>query len=320
MRGLEQRHPRPPVRGVVARGVEQARQQQRPHHAQLLAERVLDPQRLHVRDPQLAERLRRGEALRDRPQQPVVAEQVLDRAARLAAGQLPDGPLPGGQRRGQLSRPWIRATSSIRSASRWTSESRQGGTVTPSSSSASRPRRSRAARGSPAPLLRDALAEQASPSARAAAAPRAARPAGIRVDRPRHEPRSAELHHQPRGEPLRSHGQLRVQLLLEARRRLGPQPEGLRGPHDVRAHQLAASISTRVVESDISEICAAHDAGDPLGPRRRTRAPSPARSVRSTPSRVAIVSPLRARRTTIRAAAHLVEVERVQRLPGQSIT
>ena len=44
MRGLEQRHAGAAVGGVVARGVEQPGQEQRAHHAVVLAERVVDPQ------------------------------------------------------------------------------------------------------------------------------------------------------------------------------------------------------------------------------------------------------------------------------------
>ena len=40
------------VGGVVVRGVEQPGQEQRAHHAQVLAQRVLDPQRLDVGEPQ----------------------------------------------------------------------------------------------------------------------------------------------------------------------------------------------------------------------------------------------------------------------------
>ena len=55
------------------------------------------------------------------------------------------------------------------------------------------------------------------------------------VDRPRHQLRPAELDQQPRGDPLRPHAQLRVQLLLEPRGGLRAQPEQTRGAEDVGA-------------------------------------------------------------------------------------
>ena len=54
VRGLEQRHAGAAVRGVVARGVEQPGQQQRTHHAVVLAERVVDPQHGLVAEAQPA--------------------------------------------------------------------------------------------------------------------------------------------------------------------------------------------------------------------------------------------------------------------------
>ena len=53
------------------------------------------------------------------------------------------------------------------------------------------------------------------------------------VDRARDEPRAADLDHQPRGDPLRAHRQLGMQLLLEAVGRLGAQAELARGAQDV---------------------------------------------------------------------------------------
>ena len=169
VRRLEQRDLRAPVRGVVARRVEQARQQQRPHHAQVLAQRVLEPQRLDVRRAAAAPSVsRRGEAVRDRLEQAAVAQHVLEPPAqRLAAAS-------AARRLAVARAAWSaacrgrgsRATSSIRSASRCTSASRQGGTAT-SHFVAGPPRhaRSRAARGSPRPRPRDALARAASRSA-----------------------------------------------------------------------------------------------------------------------------------------------------------
>ena len=186
----------------------------------------------------------------------------------------------------------MRATSSIRSASRCTSASRQGGTV-------AQPLRRRRARSRAASRIAVDLAPSGSrsPSSRSmrswrSPTTRGAAGLGIDVDRAGHEPRAAQLDHQPRRQPLAGDRQLGVQLLLEARRGLGAQPERLRGAHDVRAdpgghlHQHA-----RGLVRDLRDL-AAHDPGDAaraLGVARP--APSRSRSVRSTSSSVVIVSP-----------------------------
>ena len=97
----------------------------------------------------------------------------------------------------------------------------------------SKPRRSRIPLDASASSTR--VAEQLA-HALAAAAARSRGGAGLRVhvDRARHHARPAQLHHQPRRQPLGGDRLLGMQLLLEARRRLAAQPERLRGAHDVR--------------------------------------------------------------------------------------
>ena len=79
---------------------------------------------------------------------------------------------------------------------------------------------------------------------------------------PGHQPRAGQLDHQPRGEPLGGERLLGVQLLLEARRRLGAQAERLRRLEHVRPdpgrglHQHA-----RGRLRDLGDL-AAHDPGD----------------------------------------------------------
>ena len=65
--------------------------------------------------------------------------------------------------------------------------------------------------------------------------------------------------------------------------------------------QVAASISTRVVESETSEIWPPMIPAIPLGPSPSHTSAASELKVRSTSSSVAIVSPSRARRTSMRA-------------------
>ena len=78
--------------------------------------------------------------------------------------------------------------------------------------------------------------------------------------------------------------------------------------------QVAASISTRVVESDISEIWPPITPAMPLGPSASHTSAMSELKVRSTPSSVVIFSPSCGAPDDDPAPAHLVEVERVQRL------
>ena len=64
--------------------------------------------------------------------------------------------------------------------------------------------------------------------------------------------------------------------------------------------QVAASISTRVVLSDTSEIWPPMIPAIPLGPSPSQTSAASELKVRSTSSSVTIVSPSRARRTSIR--------------------
>ena len=219
---------------------------------------------------------------------------------------------------GSLSRPWMRATSSIRSASRCTSASRQGGTVTAIRAVLRRGAGSRAGRGCPPPARGRCARRAAAPCARAAARPsRGSIGLGIRVDRAGHEPGAGQLHHQPGGEPLAGHRELRMELLLEPRRRLRAEAELARGAHDVgpdpggHLHQHPG----RVVR-DLGDLARPSPRRCRSAPPRRTPAPSGSRSVRSTSSSVVIFSPSFALRTTIRLPAHLVEVEGVHGLAG----
>ena len=210
----------------------------------------------------------------------------------------------------------MRATSSIRSASRCTSLSRQGGTRQPLVRAHSKPSRSRMPSTCPrrpraSPSSRSIRSRRSgttrgcgraagrrrpcpAPGARRTARPSAARPAAAR--------------------PIACSG---WSCFSKRARRLGAQPERLRGPHDVRPdpggrlHQHA-----RGLVGDLGDL-AAHDPGDARSaPRRRRPAPSRTSNARSTSSSVTIRSPSLARAHDDAPAAHLVEVERVQRLAG----
>ena len=266
---LEQRDRGAAVRRVVAGRVEQARQQQRAHHALLLAERVLEPEHRLVAEAQRA-RARAARRTRRRCTRTArgrAAGPPARRRSRWLGVSRPTAARRAGSVVGSLSRPCTRATSSIRSASRCTSLSRQGGTVTPtrpSSARGSKPSRSR--------IPRSLVA--AGCSSRAAAPMRSRRSSAergdcglrVHVDRARHEARPAQLDHQARREPLGGDRLLGVQLLLEARGRLGAQPERLGGPHDVRPdpggrlHQHAGGVVGHL------RHLAAHDPGDPARP------------------------------------------------------
>ena len=88
---------------VVTRGVEQPGQEQWPHHAVVLAERVFEPQHGLVGEAEPAERLGGGEAVGDALVQAAVAEEILDPAAQaLAVREAPDRALARGQGGGEL--------------------------------------------------------------------------------------------------------------------------------------------------------------------------------------------------------------------------
>ena len=215
----------------------------------------------------------------------------------------------------------MRATSSMRSASRVTSLRRKCGTVTSRPSSPSATREAEARAGS-RPGARARSRAPSSPSTLRVA--QADRRAGRRRRRRRRScpgtrraPR--QLDHQPRGDDLRLHRLLGREALLEARGRLAAQPEPLRGAVDVRAvpgrdlHQHA-----RRVVVDLGAR-AAHDAGDrrrPVGvvddAASRRRACAPASS-----SVVDLLAVARAAHDEP-PAGDAVEVEGVQRLAGRA--
>ena len=150
----------------------------------------------------------------------------------------------------------MRATSSIRSASRCTSAvAPVGHGHREHCPRRPRPRTPATSRIRSHRPRRDRLAEQPQRPAPGAAPRHAARPARGRRRSARHQPRAAQLHHQPRRQPLRRRGaargaaasrtastpRVRRPSAFEVRRMLGPT-------------QVAASISTRVVLSETSDI------------------------------------------------------------------
>ena len=307
--------PRPCAR-VVACGVEQAREQQRTHQALVLAERILKREHaLLAGQAESIDGVRRDERVGDALVEAAVAQQVLETPAQaLARGEPPDRRAARRQRGRRLWSPWIRATSSIRSASRCTSLSRQGGTTQPPSPR-SNPSRSRISS-----TLSGAISRPSSLEIRSWRSGRRGRRLRVYVHRPRHHARAAQVDHQPCRQPLGRDRLLGVQLLLEASRRLGAQPQRLRGPHDVRPdpggrlHQHA-----RGRLRDLGDL-PAHDPGDA------------ARAIRVADERhlgregtLGVVERDHAlalgRAADVDApAAHLVEVEGVQRLRLVSIT
>ena len=220
---------------------------------------------------------------------------------------------------GRSSNPSIRATSSIRSASRVTSVRRQCGTLTSRPSPAS---------ATPKPSaredLRAALARRsAAPSSAATRASRRRTTAGRRpgtadVDRPGPgvAPHSSII--SARGDGLRLERLLGRQALLEAGAGLAAQAEPPRGAVDVRPvpgrdlHQHAG----RAVVRPRSARRPSRRRSTSARRRRRSRTTSGSRTC-STSSSVVIRSPSAARRTTRCAARDAVEVEGVQRLAGQ---
>ena len=84
--------------------------------------------------------------------------------------------------------------------------------------------------------------------------------------------------------------------------------------------QVAASISTRVVESDTSEISPPMIPAIPLGPSASQTSATSGSKARSTPSSVAIVSPSAARRTIIREPRTRSRSKACRGWPTASIT
>ena len=212
VRRLEQRDVGAPARGVVLRGVEQARQQQRAHHAHVLAHRVRQPQRGQLAQPQLRERLGRGEAPRDHLEQAVVAQLVLDAAHAASAPASAGRPRRGAPASSSAPCRGRTRARSPRSGRPRAGRRRRASTARRRPTRPRRPRRprSRAARGSRATRPR-------APRRRSASSTRASRSRTLRsaqrvrvvVDRARHQARAAQLDHQARRQPLRGHRRAR---------------------------------------------------------------------------------------------------------------
>ena len=214
---------------------------------------------------------------------------------------------------GSLSRPWMRATSSIRSASRWTSLSRHGGDLQPPVSLP----RSRAARGfrrlSPHRPARQAISRSAQAGTERRAAAKAA---GTRRPCPgtsRAPHRSTIRRAASRWAAIacsgcscfskRADASLRSPSAFELRMMFGPDPGG-------RLHQDA-----RRLVGDLGDL-AAHDPRDaarPLGvaDQGHLGGEDTLGAVEGDHA-LAVAGPAH----DDAPAAHLVEVERVQRLGG----
>ena len=139
----------------------------------------------------------------------------------------------------------------------------------------------------------------------------------VGVDHARHEPRAAELDEQLRGRALRPDRQLGMELLLEPRRCLGAQRQQVGGAQDVGAVPgggLEQHPGRR--RRDLGDL-PAHDSGDPR--RAVAIADDDALGVERA------LDPVERRHTLTLggrphddlAPGHLVEVEGVQRLAGQ---
>ena len=163
---------------------------------------------------------------------------------------------------GSFSRPSMRATSSMRSASRVTSLRRKAGTSTsrpPGASSTPKPRR---AQDLGLARARDRQAEDLLDPVLAQADDDAGRAVAADVDRPGHEARARQLEHEPRGDDLGLHRLLGRQALLEAPAGLAAQPQDLRGAVDVGAVPVGdLHEHARRALVDLGAL-AAHDAGD----------------------------------------------------------
>ena len=280
---------------LCAGGVEQRAEQRRAHHRLLLAHRVLERDDVAQRgssagQAQPVQQLGRGEAPADDLVQAARREHVLgappQRAARASAAR----PRRGARAASRAARraPSMRATSSIRSASRVTSVAapvRAPSTSSPSSASAT-PKPS--ARGSRPALARDRHAEQPLDARRrAAGSRRGRRPGAADVDRARHA--AARRTARPSARAATACASMRcsgVQPLLEARADASlRRPSSLEVRVDVRARPRWRPPSARASSSsETSRARAAHHAGDrrrALGVarsapcRRRARASAP---------------------------------------------
>ena len=214
----------------------------------------------------------------------------------------------------------MRATSSIRSASRCTSSCAEVGhldlevAVAPLDAEAE-PLEDRGR------LARARSARPSSPSTPRRCAARSARRRRHRrrdVDRAGHHPRAAQLDHQPRREALRREGELGVQLLLEARARLGAQRRASSRSGGCSGRSRSRPPS-RPAWSRRRPRCAAPPMIPPMpvGPSASQTSTASASNTRSSPSSVTSRSPSRARRTCSAGPGDPVEVVGVHRLAEQ---
>ncbi len=280
------------VAGEVAGGdVEQRAEQERPHRRLLLGERVGEQDGVGARvvrgDPQPPGLARVGEAPADDLVEAEAAQGVLGPPAQpLLAAEAAD-PLP---RRGQRRRQVL--VESVDPADLLDQVDLAGDVVVAVGRDLHLEVLAVDLDAEAEPLqvgglvgLRDRHPQQALDPGRPQADPRRRRDLGGDVDRPRHQLRPAELDQQPRGEPLRPHAEVRVQLLLEARGGLGAQPQQARGAEDVGAVPVGdlEQDAGRLL-GDLGDL-AAHDPGDPGGPVAGRRPARSRRRARARPRR-----------------------------------
>ena len=240
------------------------------------------------------------------------------RRSRWRAVSRPEAPWRGGSVAGRSSSAPSRATSSIRSASRVTSARRNGGhghveaVGRVGDGELERPEDLRAA------LARDLDAEQPVDPRVAQADRRRGRPGAADVDRPgtqlaRRTARSSAGWPWP-GPPSPARA--------GAASRTGPRPR-CAGPASARCGGCWGRSRSRPPSGRGSSRRRPRSARRPSrrrsrsGPRRRRSGPSPRSSVRVWPSRVSICSPACGPPDGQLRARHPVEVEGVQRLPGE---
>ena len=238
---LEQRQVRHVAGDVVARHLEQTRDERRAHHRLLLAERVRDRQhpraQVAVGDPQPAHRLGRDEAERHHLAQPRAAQLVLDPAPQLLRPRQrirPRGGAPAASRGAAAARARARPPRSGRPRGR----RRSGGSTAPRPRGRRRAarRRSRGARGSPATPRARSARPAASRAGRCAARSRCGSGSGAAtstVPGTIRAPHSSTISRAARR--CACSARRGMQLLLEAVAGLGAQAELLGRLQDVGA-------------------------------------------------------------------------------------
>ena len=291
----------------------------------VLAHRVLERDEAAARvvrgQPQAVGDAGLGERPADDLEQAAADERVLGAAlARCCAGvSRPLAPLRDGSVAGSLSSPSIRATSSIRSASRVTSERRKCGTATANASPSvldaelERPQDLglALARGSSRPSSCSVRARAQRDRLRVRA-----RPADVdraRLDASRRTARSSASSRRP-APPSAARGDrpFSKRALASLRR-----PSRVEVWWIVGASQAATSSRTRVVSSPTSDRAPPMTPASDVGPSASSMTISPSSSVRVWPSSVSIVSPCARGAHGEPLPGDPVEVERVQRLAGQ---